>query len=114
MPLERVCPTPPFIKVIVDLAGHLLVNPILSPRAIIKVWILIYWCDIPKALHIEIFDSMTSSAIINAFRSCFAIGNICSQFSCDPGICFVGAKNIMQKEFSSITQDIVAYWPSIN
>ena len=85
MPLERVCPTPPFIKVIVDLAGHLLVNPILSPRAIIKVWILIYLCDIPKALHIEIFDSMTSSALINAFRSYFVIRDTPAQISNDPG-----------------------------
>ena len=110
MPLERVCPTPPFIKVIVDLAGHLLVNPILSPRAIIKVWILIYLCDIPKALHI---DSMTSSAIINAFRSYFVIRDTPAQISNDPGKYFLGAKIIMQKEFSSVAHDFVDYWPSI-
>ena len=108
MPLERVCPTPPFIKVIVDLAGHLLVILILSPRAIIKVWILIYLCDMSKALHIEVVDSMTSSAIINALRSYFAIRNTPAQISSDPGKCFVGAKN-MQKEFSSVAHDFVEY-----
>ena len=92
MPLERVCPTPPFIKVIVDLAGHLLVNPILSPRAIIKVWILIYFCDMPKALHIEVFDSMTSSAIINAFRSYFVIRDTPAQISSDPEKIFLEQK----------------------
>ena len=113
MPLERVCPTPPFIKVIVDLAGHLLVNPILSPRAIIKVWILIYLCDMSKALHIEVVDSMTSSAIINAFRSYFVIRDTPAQISNDPGKYFLGAKIIMQKEFSSVAHDFVDYWPSI-
>ena len=109
MPLERVCPTPPFIKVIVDLAGHLLVNPILSPRAIIKVWILIYLCDMPKALHIEVFDSMTSSAIINAFRSYFVIRDTPAQISNDPGKYFLGARIIMQKGFSRVAHDFVNY-----
>ena len=109
MPLDRVCPTPPFKKVIVDLVGHFLVTPILSPRAIIKVWILIYLCDMSKALHIEVVDSMTSSAIINAFRSYFAIRNTPAQISSDPGKCFVGAKIIMQKEFSSVAHDLVDY-----
>ena len=45
-------------KIIVDLVGHLLVKPILSSI---------------KALHIKVVDSMASSAIINAFRSYFAI-----------------------------------------
>ena len=65
-------------------------------------------------MHTEIVDSMASSAIINAFRSCFAIGNTSAQISSDPGKCFVGAKKIMQKEFSGITQDLKDYWPSIN
>ena len=109
MPLDRVCPTPPFEKVIVDLVGHFLVNPILSPRAIIKVWILIYLCDMSKALHIEVVDSMTSSAIINAFRSYFVIRDTPAQISNDPGKYFLGAKIIMQKEFSSVAHDFVDY-----
>ena len=109
MPLERVCPTPSFIKVIVDLIGHFIVKPILFSRTIIKVWILIYLCDIPKALHIEIFDSMTSSALINAFRSYFVIRDNPAQISNDPGKYFLGAKIIMQKEFSSVAHDFVDY-----
>ena len=75
----------------------------------VKVWILIYLCDISKALHTEVVDSMASSAIINAFRSYFAIRNTPAQISCDPRKCFVGAKIIMQKEFSSVAHDLVDY-----
>ena len=109
MLLDKVCPTPPFQKVIVDLIGHFLVKPILSPRTIIKVWILIYLCDMSKALHIEVVDSMTSSAIINAFRSYFVIRDTPAQISNDPGKYFLGAKIIMQKEFSSVAHDFVDY-----
>ena len=107
LPSHRVCPTPPFQKVSVDLVGHFLAKPTMASRIMVKVWILIYLCDISKALHTEVVDSMASSAIINAFRSCFAIRNTPAQISSDPGKCFVGAKNIMQKKFSSITQDLV-------
>ena len=92
MPLDRVCPTPPFKKVIVDLVGHFLVNPILSPRAIIKVWILIYLCDMPKALHIEVFDS-----IINDFKLYLVIGDTPAKISNDPEKYFLGAKNCNAK-----------------
>ena len=87
---------------------------ILTSRAIIKVWILIYLCDISKALHTDVVDSMASYAIINAFRSCFAIRNTPAQISSDPGKCFVGAKKIMQKELCSVSQDLVEYCSSIN
>ena len=70
---------------------------------------LIFLCDLPKALHIEIFDSMTSSAIINAFRSYFVIRDTPAQISNDPGKYFLGAKIIMQKEFSSVAHDFVDY-----
>ena len=74
LPLDRVCPTPPFQKVSVDLVGHFLVKPTLSSRTMIKVWILIYLCDISKALHTEVVDSMASSAIINALGHALLLG----------------------------------------
>ena len=89
-------------------------KPTLSSRTMVKVWILIYLCDISKALHTEVVDSMASSSFMNVLRSCFAIRITPAQISSDPGKCFVGAKNIMQKELSSVAQDLVDYWPSIN
>merc|ERR1712240_90620 len=73
LPSYRICPTPPFQKVSVDLVGHFIVKPTMTSRTQCKVWVLMYLCDVPKALHTEVIDSMSSSAIINAFRSCFAL-----------------------------------------
>ena len=114
LPSYRVCPTPPFQKVSVDLVGHFLVKPTMTSRTQLKVWILIYLCDVSKVLHTEIVDSMSSSAIINAFRSCFAIRNTPEQISIDPGKCFVGANNRMKKELDETAKDLLDYWPSIN
>ena len=65
---------------------------ILSPTAIITVRILIYLCDIPKALYIEVFDS-----IINDFRSYLVIEDTPAQISNDPENYFLGAKNCNEK-----------------
>merc|ERR1712240_610928 len=114
IPSYRVCPTPPFQKVSVDIVGHFLVKLTMASRTQLKVWILIYLCDVSKALHTEVIDSMSSSSIINAFRSCFALRNTPEQISSDPGRCFVGAKNMLDKELGQVTQELVNYWPSIN
>merc|ERR1712089_3068 len=114
LPSYRVCPTPPFQKVSVDLVGHYFVKPTMTSRKQSKVWILMYLCDVSKALHTEGIDSMSSSAIINAFRSCFALRNTPEQISSDPGKGFVGAKNRIDKEIGQIVKDLVNYWPSIN
>ena len=52
--------------------------------------------------------------MINAFRSCFALRNTPEQISSDPGKCFVGAKNKLEKEIGQTAKDLVNYWPSIN
>jgi len=114
LPSYRICPTPPFQKVSVDLVGHYFVKPTMTSRKQSKVWILMYLCDVSKALHTEVIDSMSSSAIINAFRSCFALRNTPEQISSDPGKGFVGAKNRLDKEIGQIAHDLVNYWPSIN
>ena len=84
LPSYRVCPTPPFQKVSVDLVGHFLVKPTMTSRTQLKVWVLMYLCDVSKALHTEVIDSMSSSALKNAFRSCFYIRNTPEQISSDP------------------------------
>merc|ERR1712089_54307 len=114
LPSYRICPTPPFQKVSVDLVGHYFVKPTMTSRKQSKVWILMYLCDVSKALHTEVIDSLSSSAIINAFRSCFALRNTPEQISSDPGKCFVGAKNKLEKEIGQTAKDLVNYWPSIN
>ena len=114
LPSYRICPTPPFQKVSVDLVGHFFVKPTMTSRNQSKIWVLMYLCDVSKALHTEVIDSMSSSSIINAFRSCFALRNTPEQISSDPGKGFVGAKNRIDKEIGQIAHDLVNYWPSIN
>ena len=67
-------------------------RPTLASKVQTKAWVLLYLCDVSKALHTEIVDSSTSTAIINAFHSCFSVRNTPAQISTDPGTCFVGAK----------------------
>ena len=84
--LFRVGPTLPFQNVSVDLVGHF------SFRTQTMSWGPLYLCDVSKALHTDIVESMSSSAIINAFQSCFSVRNTSAQITIDPGTCFVSEK----------------------
>ena len=106
LPLYKVGPTPPFQNVSIDLVGPFSVKPTLASRTQIKTWILMYLCDVSKALHTEIVDSIASTSIINAFRSCFSYRNTPAQISTDPGTSLIGAKNKLQGELDKIANDV--------
>ena len=72
-------------------------KPILSPWTIIKVWILIYLCDMSKALHIEVVDSMTSSELLMLLDHTLLLGIPLLKFLVILGNVFCGSKNYNAK-----------------
>ena len=98
LPVNRVSPTLPFQKVSIDLVGPYNVNATAKIKTQTKIWILMYLCDVSKALHTEILDSITFKSGIYASKSCFAIKNTPSQIYTDPGTPLIGVKNKVQSE----------------
>ena len=93
LPADRLEPGPPFSNVGVDAFGPW---QIVSRRtrgciANSKRWGIIFTCLVTRAVHIEVVDSMSSSAFINALRRFIAIRGKVNIFRSDRGTNFVGA-----------------------
>ena len=117
IPTEKLQPTAPFRLGSVDLMGHLWVKATKNSKSSTKLWVLLYVCDVSRALHTEVVESCTGQAMVNALRSIFAIRNTPERITADPGKNFVNASKLL-KEFPGglASEDlwmIQEHWPSI-
>ena len=93
LPVDRVQPTPPFTYVGVDTFGpwEVIARRTRGGHANSKRWAILFTCLTCRAVHIEVVDSMSSSAFINAFRRFIAIRGEVKEIRSDQGTNFVGA-----------------------
>lgn len=103
LPQERVDPAPPFTHVGIDCFGHFTVK---DRRTEAKRWGLVVSCMYSRAVHIELLESMTTDAFINALRSFICIRGPVKTIFCDNGSNFIGANNEFQREVD-LTQDTI-------
>lgn len=99
LPQERVDPAPPFTHMGIDCFGHFLVN---DRRTEAKRWGLVFSCMYSRAVDIELLESMTTDAFINALRSFICIRGSVRTIFCDNGSNFIGANNEFQREVNFI------------
>ena len=84
-----------------------------------KVWVLVYLCDNSKALHTEVVEDYSGTALIVALRQAFAMRNMPAQISTDPGRNFVKAKSLFSSDYvdaklkNSIAEEICAAFPQV-
>ena len=93
LPADRLEPGPPFSYVGVDAFGPWQVVSRRTRGGIAnsKRWGIICTCLVTIAVHVEVVDSMSSSAFINALRRFIAIRGKVNIFRSDRGTNFVGA-----------------------
>lgn len=93
LPADRVQPTPPFTYVGVDTFGpwEVLARRTRGGQANSKRWALLFTCLTARAVHIEVIESLSSSAFINAFRRFTAIRGEVKEIRSDQGTNFIGA-----------------------
>lgn len=101
LPKERLEPAPPFTSVGVDCFGHFTVK---DRRTECKRWGLIFSCMYSRAVHIELLESMSTDAFLNALRSFICLRGPVKVLYCDNGTNFVGANNELSREIH-LTQD---------
>ena len=73
-------PSPPFSNVSADLAGPFRIK--FKER---KTWVLIYLCNISKALHLQPVENYTAKAIITALNNVFGVRNLPNTIITDAG-----------------------------
>ncbi|KAK3109147.1 hypothetical protein FSP39_023951 [Pinctada imbricata] len=97
LPTDRLEPSPPFTFVGVDAFGPLNVvtRRTRGDSASSKRWGIIFTCLVTRAIHIELVDSMSSSAFINSLRRFISIRGKVKIFRSDQGTNIVGALDDM-------------------
>ncbi|XP_006817669.1 uncharacterized protein LOC102809487, partial [Saccoglossus kowalevskii] len=98
LPTDRLEATPPFTNVGIDVFGpwNVAVRKTRSGVVGAKRWGVIFVCLYTTAIHIEVIESMDTSAFINALRRFIAIRGAVKRLRCDNGTNFVGAKNELE------------------
>ncbi|KAK6165334.1 hypothetical protein SNE40_022281 [Patella caerulea] len=109
LPLDRLSATPPFTHVGLDAFGPWQVTT-RKTRGVTtnaKRWGIIFTCLYSRAVHIEVVNSMDTSAFINAMRRFFAIRGPVSTIRSDCGTNFVGAHNELIGALNEVKEDEV-------
>lgn len=93
LPMDRVTPTPPFTYVGIDTFGpwDIVTRKTRGGQANSKRWAILFTCLTCRAVHIEVVDSLSSSAFINAFRRFIAVRGDVKEVRSDQGTNFIGA-----------------------
>lgn len=93
LPNDRIQPCPPFTNVGVDVFGpwHVVTRRTRGGSAESKRWAVLFTCIVTRAVHVEIIESMSASALINALRRLEAIRGKVKIYRSDRGTNFVGA-----------------------
>ncbi|XP_033121877.1 uncharacterized protein LOC117120885 [Anneissia japonica] len=110
LPQDRIEPGPPFTNVGLDVFGPWLINARKTRGSSVnkKRWGVIFTCLASRAIHIEIVESMDTSAFICALRRFIAIRGPIALLRCDRGTNFIGAESELDQALSEIDQDIVS------
>jgi hypothetical protein len=93
LPADRLEASPPFTNVGVDAFGpwNVVTRRTRGGSASSKRWGILFTCLVTRAVHIELVDSMSSCAFINALRRFVSIRGTVKIFRSDRGTNFVGA-----------------------
>ncbi|XP_070550618.1 uncharacterized protein [Ptychodera flava] len=98
---------PPFTNVGMDVFGPWAIasRKTRAGTSEAKRWAVIFVCLYTTAVHIEVIDSMDTSAFINALRRFIAIRGNIKKLRCDQGTNFIGAKNELRAAAKEPDQD---------
>lgn len=104
LPEDRLEETPPFTYCAVDYFGPFYIR---VKRSDVARYGVLFTCMTSRAIHLEVADSLSTDAFINALRRFIAIRGPIRQLRSDRGTNFVGAKNELDREWAAMNHDNV-------
>ena len=110
---ETLSPSPPFTDVSADLTG-----PFKLKGKERKTWILVYLCNVSKAVHLQVVDSYSAKSVTTALSAVFAIRNLPHRIWTDAGKNLIKSRKLLQESLQSgLTSkdvaEIQSIWPQI-
>lgn len=119
LPSDRLSAEPPFTNVGLDVFGpwSVLARKTMGGYAESKRWAVLFTCLNIRAVHIEVIESLDTSAFINALRRFLAIHGPAKRIRSDRGTNFIGAckdlqipSNIDEKAVKQFLSDHSCLW----
>ena len=112
--LDSLVPSPPFSNVSAVLAGPFRIK--YKER---KTWVLIYLCNVSKALHLQPVENYTAKAVITALNSVFAVRNLPNTIVTDTGKNITRSRKLIIESLGAgfsknDLEEIQSTWPQIN
>ncbi|XP_062557399.1 uncharacterized protein LOC134222271 [Armigeres subalbatus] len=104
LPVERVTPAPPFLRVGIDYCGPFLICYPNRRRTTVKHYAAIFVCLVTKAVHIEMVADLTTSGFVAALKRFVARRGKPVLIMCDNGSNFVGARRQLD-ELAALFKD---------
>ena len=107
LPKDRLEATPPFTSVGMDVFGPwtVVTRRTRGGTTDSKRWAVIFTCLCTRAVHIEVIDSMDTSAFISALRRFIALRGPVARLRCDRGTNFIGAKTELDTATKELNQE---------
>ncbi|XP_038069094.1 uncharacterized protein LOC119738319 [Patiria miniata] len=107
LPEDRLQPAPPFTYCGVDYFGPWTVK---EGRREVKRYGVLFTCMASRAIHIEVANSLTTDAFINALRRFTAVRGSVRLLRSDQGTNFVGAESELKRALEEIDQTKVQHF----
>ncbi|XP_056017069.1 uncharacterized protein LOC125663253 [Ostrea edulis] len=107
LPADRLEQAPPFTNVGVDVFGpwQIVTRKTRGGSASSKRWGVLFTCLVTRAVHIEVVDSLSSSAFINAVRRFTSIRGKVKIFRSDRSTNFIGATDDLRVDTVCVEDD---------
>lgn len=103
LPLSRISPSLPFTCTGMDYAGPFNVRlHHLRKAPIVKVYLCVFVCFTTRAVHLELVQSLTSAAFIDALRKFISRRGTPAHLYSDRGTNFVGAAAILNRTWTKL------------
>merc|ERR1712002_32123 len=104
LPQDRLTSAPPFTFCGMDCFGPFIIK---EGRKELKRYGLLFTCMSSRAIHIEVLNSLTTDAFINALRRFISVRGPIRQLRSDRGTNFVGAENELMKAWKEMDHEKV-------
>ncbi|XP_077301766.1 uncharacterized protein LOC143922414 [Arctopsyche grandis] len=102
LPTVRVTPAHPFYSCGVDYAGPITIEERAHKnRTLLKAYICVFVCLATKAVHLEVVQSLTSNAFIDALKRFVSRRGLVAEVWSDNGTNFVGGERALRQLVSS-------------
>ncbi|KAG5683928.1 hypothetical protein PVAND_013185 [Polypedilum vanderplanki] len=79
-----------------------------------KVWILLFTCAVTRFIHLELLESMDTQTILAAISSAYAAHGPIIRLVSDNGTNFIGANNVLCREYEKQRDEIYRARKTIN